>query len=219
MKLAIVSPQHSEYTLQYANAMANRCNVLLIIDGAQLSREYEGRDVPLNPALTIHKANFGSPVDLMRAAVTLVRFRPAVVHFQEAAGVPEEHLQYQSRRHDVVPGQGRPHHPRSVSPPGTRRGRGLAEFLVRQRDAAHRRHRRDARHLLRGPVPGDLAAGPPAHRHQHTRRDPAPLARGGAQRLAVAPAVLRPDGAIQGRRSPPLGHRDPRSPGRQLRAR
>ena len=86
MKLAIVSPQHSEYTLQYANAMANRCNVLLIIDGAQLSREYEGRDVPLNPALTIHKANFGSPVDLMRAAVTLVRFRPAVVHFQEAAG-------------------------------------------------------------------------------------------------------------------------------------
>ena len=86
MRLAIIAPHFPEYALRYAQAMAQRCDVLACVDAGQLASEYEGRRQPDLPAGRIEPVRFKTPTDLWRLLRLVVSFRPDVIHFQEAAG-------------------------------------------------------------------------------------------------------------------------------------
>ncbi len=86
MRLAIIAPHFPEYALRYAEAMAQRCDVLACVDAGQLASEYEGRRRPELPAGRIEPVRFKTPADLWRLLRLVISFRPDVVHFQEAAG-------------------------------------------------------------------------------------------------------------------------------------
>lgn len=86
MRLAIVAPHFPEYALRYAAAMARHGEVLVCVDAGQLAAEYRGRTVPERDGCTVRPVRFKTPLDLLRLLRSLRRFRPTVVHFQEAAG-------------------------------------------------------------------------------------------------------------------------------------
>ena len=69
----------------YAAAMAKRCDVLVCLDGDQLASEYAGRTVPAAVG-RLRRLRFKTPLDLVRLVLEVRRFRPSIVHFQEAAG-------------------------------------------------------------------------------------------------------------------------------------
>ncbi|HYF06125.1 MAG TPA: glycosyltransferase family 4 protein [Acetobacteraceae bacterium] len=85
-RLVIVSPHYPEYVIEYARAMARHYEVLLILDDRHIADEYGGRSVPEDATRLIRTNQFRTPLDLLRLAWDVVRFRPSIVHFQEAAG-------------------------------------------------------------------------------------------------------------------------------------
>ncbi len=86
MRLAIIAPHFPEYALRYAAAMAKCCDVLVCIDAGQMAAEYAGRAAPAVPGGQVAPVMFRTPADLWRLARLVRRFRPDVVHLQEAAG-------------------------------------------------------------------------------------------------------------------------------------
>jgi glycosyltransferase involved in cell wall biosynthesis len=86
MRLAIVAPHFPEYALRYAAAMARRCPVLAFVDDAQVAAEYEGRRMDTHGIERVHRIRFKTMWDAARLIGGLRRFRPTVVHLQEAVG-------------------------------------------------------------------------------------------------------------------------------------
>ncbi len=86
MRLAIIAPHFPEYAVRYAAAMAQHGNVLVCVDSRQLADEYAGRHVgcPVNARLITSR--FKTAAELVGLYLTLRRFKPTIVHFQEAAG-------------------------------------------------------------------------------------------------------------------------------------
>jgi len=86
MRLAIISPHFPEYSLRYALGMAEHCEVLVCLDADLVMDEYAGRETPTAGTGRLEQFRFKSPLDLLRMIWTVRRFRPSVVHFQEASG-------------------------------------------------------------------------------------------------------------------------------------
>lgn len=86
MRLAIIAPHFPEYAIQYAGAMAKRCKVLVCVDPEQMASEYAGRAEPVVPDGQVAPIVFKTPMDLWRLCRLVRRFRPTVIHLQEAAG-------------------------------------------------------------------------------------------------------------------------------------
>ncbi len=86
MRLAIVAPHFPEYALRYAAAMAASCDVLACVDAGQMADEFAGRSPPAIPGGQLAPVRFKTPADLWRLIRLIRRFRPDVVHLQEAAG-------------------------------------------------------------------------------------------------------------------------------------
>ncbi len=86
MRLVIIAPHFPEYALRYAEAMAKRCDVLVCVDAGQMAAEYAGRAAPVVPGGQVVPVAFKTPADLWRLLRLVRRFRPTVVHMQEAAG-------------------------------------------------------------------------------------------------------------------------------------
>ncbi len=86
MRLAIIAPHFPEYALGYATGMAKHCDVLVCLDADQVADEYAGRRIPTAGVGRLERFRFKSPLDLLRMFRTVSRFRPSVVHFQEASG-------------------------------------------------------------------------------------------------------------------------------------
>ena len=85
MRLAIVAPHFPEYALRYAAAMSRLCDVLVCLDEGQLADECEGRDVDPGAA-AVRPMRFKTPRDALAMLLAIRRFRPDVLHLQEAAG-------------------------------------------------------------------------------------------------------------------------------------
>ena len=85
-RLAIIAPHFPEYALQYARAMSAHRDVLVCLDEAQLADEYKGRDVPRDRVRKLAPVRFKTPLDLLKLLLLIVRYRPSVIHLQEAAG-------------------------------------------------------------------------------------------------------------------------------------
>ena len=86
MRLAIIAPHFPEYALRYAAAMAASCDVLVCVDAGQMAAEFAGRAPPAIPGGQLAPGRFKTPADLWRLVRLIRRFRPDVVHLQEAAG-------------------------------------------------------------------------------------------------------------------------------------
>ena len=86
MRLAIIAPHFPEYALRYAEAMAKCGDVLVCVDAGQMADEYAGRTAPAIPGAQVVPVRFKTPADLWRLVRLIRRFRPTVVHLQEAAG-------------------------------------------------------------------------------------------------------------------------------------
>lgn len=86
MRLAVIAPHFPEYTLRYAGGLAEYCEVLVCVDEAQLAAEYEGRSIPEEHDRRIERVRFKTLLDLFKILYLTARFKPAIVHFQEAAG-------------------------------------------------------------------------------------------------------------------------------------
>jgi glycosyltransferase involved in cell wall biosynthesis len=85
-RLAIIAPHFPEYVTEYARAMSRRRAVLAVVDGGQLRAEYSGREIPADAAPLLRTNGFRTPADLFRLLDELRRFRPDLLHLQEAAG-------------------------------------------------------------------------------------------------------------------------------------
>ena len=86
MRLAIIAPHFPEYALRYAAAMATSCEVLACVDAGQMAAEFAGRAPPDIPGGQVAPVRFKTPADLWRLVRLVRRFRPDVIHLQEAAG-------------------------------------------------------------------------------------------------------------------------------------
>lgn len=86
MRVAIIAPHFPEYALGYAGGLAKHCDVLVCVDADQVADEYAGRKVPTAGVGRVERFRFKSPLDLLRMFRAVSRFRPSVIHFQEAAG-------------------------------------------------------------------------------------------------------------------------------------
>ena len=86
MRLAIIAPHFPEYALCYAAAMTASCDVLACVDAGQMAAEFAGRTPPAIPGGQLAPVRFKTPADLWRLVRLVRRFRPDVVHLQEAAG-------------------------------------------------------------------------------------------------------------------------------------
>lgn len=85
-RLAIVAPQFPEYSLCYALGMSGLCTVLACVDEGQLAAEYAGRLLPEDRNGVLRQVHFKSPFDLLQLIIMIWRFKPDVLHIQEAAG-------------------------------------------------------------------------------------------------------------------------------------
>jgi glycosyltransferase involved in cell wall biosynthesis len=86
MRIAIVAPQFPEYSLRYASEMSSHCPVLLCVDERQLAAEYLGRKPDFRSLTQLHMMHFKNAWDLVKLVYCLARFRPTIVHLQEAVG-------------------------------------------------------------------------------------------------------------------------------------
>jgi glycosyltransferase involved in cell wall biosynthesis len=86
MRVAIVAPHFPEYALRYAAALSRLCEVLVCVDAAQLADEYDGRGAAATGSALVRLERFKTPRDLLGMWCAIRRFRPDVVHLQEAAG-------------------------------------------------------------------------------------------------------------------------------------
>jgi glycosyltransferase involved in cell wall biosynthesis len=86
IRLAIVAPHFPEYALRYASAMARHCEVMVCVDAAQLAEEYVGRGIAVPANADLMTLRFKTAGDVLRLYRALRRFKPTILHFQEAAG-------------------------------------------------------------------------------------------------------------------------------------
>ena len=86
MRLAIIAPHFPEYALRYAASMTPHGDVLVCVDSAQLAQEYAGRPVSLPKGVALTTSPFKSPRDFLTLYRIIRRFKPNILHFQEAAG-------------------------------------------------------------------------------------------------------------------------------------
>jgi glycosyltransferase involved in cell wall biosynthesis len=66
--------------------MARYCNVLVFVDEAQVEAEFAGRRIRLHSQTELQRNRFKTPADLWRMIAAIRRFRPDVIHVQEAVG-------------------------------------------------------------------------------------------------------------------------------------
>jgi glycosyltransferase involved in cell wall biosynthesis len=83
----MVAPHFEEYALRLCLALAGQAQVLLATDLDRLDRDYRGRARPSTDALVLRDARFRSPADGVRLLLDVARFRPHVLHLQEASGL------------------------------------------------------------------------------------------------------------------------------------
>lgn len=86
-KVAIIAPHFQEYSLLLANALARHAQVLLMVDCERLNSEFEGRKMPVDPGVELFHVRLTSPLDTARILGRIARFRPGVLHVQEASGL------------------------------------------------------------------------------------------------------------------------------------
>ena len=86
VRVAVIAPQFPEYSLEYARSLSNYAEVLACVDARQFLDEYTGRDPPIEHIQHFRPTRFATPLDLLTLLFRVVRYRPAVVHFQESAG-------------------------------------------------------------------------------------------------------------------------------------
>lgn len=85
-RIVLIAPHFQEYALLLANALARKAKVLLVIEQKRLASEYVDRTMPLSANVEIMDTAFDSALDFPRIALRLARFRPSVIHIQEASG-------------------------------------------------------------------------------------------------------------------------------------
>ncbi|WP_342359350.1 glycosyltransferase family 4 protein [Terrarubrum flagellatum] len=86
-RIAVIAPHFQEYALLLANALSRDARVMLVIEQDRLDSEYADRVMPKSPTVEIRNVSFGSPFDALRIALSFLRFRPSVIHIQEASGL------------------------------------------------------------------------------------------------------------------------------------
>ena len=85
--IAVVAPHFEEYALGLANGLACERKVALFVEKSLLETEFIGRDMPVSPNLAVKDLRFSSPFGAISALIDLVKFRPSVIHVQEASGL------------------------------------------------------------------------------------------------------------------------------------
>ncbi|OWK31451.1 glycosyltransferase family 4 protein [Sphingomonas dokdonensis] len=85
-RILMVAPHFEEYALRLSAALADRAEVLLVIDTSVLATEFADRDMPSHPRLQLSHNSFAIPAELVRLLADLRRFRPDVLHWQEPSG-------------------------------------------------------------------------------------------------------------------------------------
>jgi len=85
-RLAIVAPHFPEYTLRYASSMTPFFEVLVCVDAGQLAQEYEDRAIDLPKEITLKQLRFKTFFEFLELYRALRRFKPTLLHFQEAVG-------------------------------------------------------------------------------------------------------------------------------------
>jgi glycosyltransferase involved in cell wall biosynthesis len=86
MRIAIVAPHFPEYATNYARALSGLHTVMLCVDDDELRDEFAGREIPLDGIDTLYRMRFKTPADLLKLLRQLARFKPDILHFQEAVG-------------------------------------------------------------------------------------------------------------------------------------
>ena len=86
LRFAVVAPHYPEYTVHYAKALEAHYEVLACVDADQLATEFEGRPADVGYPKNLKSLRWKTPLDLIRLIVTIMRFRPAILQFQEAVG-------------------------------------------------------------------------------------------------------------------------------------
>ena len=85
--IAVVAPHFEEYALGLANGLACERKVALFVEKSLLETEFIGRDMPVSLNLAVKDLRFSSPFGAISALIGLVKFRPSVIHVQEASGL------------------------------------------------------------------------------------------------------------------------------------
>jgi glycosyltransferase involved in cell wall biosynthesis len=83
----MASPHFEEYALRLSVALADKAEVMLATDLERLKRDYDNRVFPEIGSLKLKNVGFRSLHDALSLLVNLVRFRPDVIHLQEASGL------------------------------------------------------------------------------------------------------------------------------------
>jgi glycosyltransferase involved in cell wall biosynthesis len=86
-RVALIAPHFPEYTLRFANGLADGAEVLLFVERDQFEAEFEGRDVEAASGVTLHRVTYQTLADYRRIMKEIQHFKPEVVHIQEAAGL------------------------------------------------------------------------------------------------------------------------------------
>jgi glycosyltransferase involved in cell wall biosynthesis len=87
MRMAVVAPHFPEYSIRYAAAMSEHCDVQVYVDDEQVAAEYAGRGPADTGRASLRRVTYKTPGDLLKLVVMLVGQRPSVLHLQEAVGL------------------------------------------------------------------------------------------------------------------------------------
>lgn len=86
-RVMMIAPHFEEYSLHLCMALGIEADVLLATNMERLRSDYRGRPFPETPGVTLRHTDFNSPVDALRLLGSLIRFRPEILHLQEASGL------------------------------------------------------------------------------------------------------------------------------------
>jgi len=85
-RVFMVAPHFQEYSFRFAKALSQFGPVMLALDNDRLDGDFEKRERPDAPSVTLRDMRFKTPADIVRLVVDIIRFRPSVIHLQEASG-------------------------------------------------------------------------------------------------------------------------------------
>ncbi|MGY2905717.1 glycosyltransferase family 4 protein [Bradyrhizobium sp. URHC0002] len=85
-RIVMIGPHHPEYCYLLSRALAELSDVRLFTDQDALNSEYAGRAHPPAPRVEVRHNDLVSPTDLWKLVIEIVRFRPAIIHWQEPSG-------------------------------------------------------------------------------------------------------------------------------------
>ncbi len=85
-RVMMIAPHFEEYAYLLSVALADKVEVLLVLDQDVLDAEFADRVRPVHQRLTIRHNRFRTVGELARLIGELRRFRPDVLHWQEPSG-------------------------------------------------------------------------------------------------------------------------------------